>query len=183
MSSSDTPQSVHHSSIAPQPQKAIGCGDPVGIRFAGIAKKGVRNPNLSHHVTVQHKHLHRAVELKSAVVPCLSEEDVYSILLQNNSFLFPQFVLTEGNNSQLTAHGNTFKKSYRKVLNICVRNVLYAMRVVGMNLPCWWDPLGRCCSHTQLSESQLVSLQKYAFPFIYGIKWVSICFFLLLCCI
>lgn len=48
----DTPQSVHYTSIAPKAQKSVGCSDPVGIRFAGVAEKRIRDPDLSHHVAV-----------------------------------------------------------------------------------------------------------------------------------
>lgn len=48
----DTPQSVHYTSIAPQAQKPVGCSDPVGVRFAGVAEKRIRDPDLSNHVAV-----------------------------------------------------------------------------------------------------------------------------------
>lgn len=56
----------------------------MGVRFARIPEERVRNPDFAYHVTVEHEQLHRAVELQSAVVPCLGEEDVNGVLLQQS---------------------------------------------------------------------------------------------------
>ena len=53
----------------------------MGVGLAGVAEEGVRDPDLAHHVAVEHQQLHGAVELQTAVVPRLSEEDVDGVLL------------------------------------------------------------------------------------------------------
>lgn len=78
------PQRVHDPPIAPQPQEAVGSGDPVGVRFAGIPEERVGNPDFSYHVTVEHEQLHGAVELQAAVVPRLGKEDVDGVLLEQS---------------------------------------------------------------------------------------------------
>lgn len=57
------PECIEYAAIVPDPQHAIGCGDPVGISLFGVAEEGVRDPDLSHHVAVETQHLHGAVEL------------------------------------------------------------------------------------------------------------------------
>lgn len=76
------PQGVHDPAIAPQPQQAVGGGDPVGVRLAGIPEERVGNPDLANHVAVEHQQLHGAVELEPTVVPRLGEEDIDGVLLQ-----------------------------------------------------------------------------------------------------
>lgn len=76
------PQCVHHPPIAPQPQEAVGGGDPVGVWFAGIPEECVGNPDFAHHVTVEHEQLHWAVKLEPAVIPRLGKEDVNGVFLQ-----------------------------------------------------------------------------------------------------
>lgn len=56
----------------------------MGVRFTGIPEERVRNPYFSYHVTVEHEQLHRAVELEPTVVPCLCEEDVNGVFLEQS---------------------------------------------------------------------------------------------------
>lgn len=76
-----SPQSVQDPPIVPDPEHAIGRGDPVGVGFLGVPEEGVRNPDFSHHVAVETQYLHGAVELQASVVPRLSEENVDGVLL------------------------------------------------------------------------------------------------------
>lgn len=82
------PQGVHDPPIAPQPQEAVGGGDPVGVGFAGIPEERVGNPDFPNHVAVEHEQLHGAVELEAAVVPGLGEEDVDGVLLPGRGQAF-----------------------------------------------------------------------------------------------
>lgn len=53
----------------------------MGVGLLGVPEKGVRDPDLSHHVAVETQDLHGAVKLQASVVPGLSEEDVDGVLL------------------------------------------------------------------------------------------------------
>lgn len=75
------PQGVHDPPVAPQPQQAVGGGDPVGVGLAGIPEERVGNPDFANHIAVEHEQLHGAVELEAAVVPRLGKEDVDGVLL------------------------------------------------------------------------------------------------------
>lgn len=79
-----SPQCVEYPSIVPDPKHAIGRGDPVGIGLLGVAKEGVRDPDLAHHVAVETQDLHGAVELQSPVIPRLGKKDVDGVLLRRN---------------------------------------------------------------------------------------------------
>lgn len=81
------PQRVHHSPVVPQSQQTVRSGDPVGVRLSRIPEEGVRNPDLSHHVTVEHQDFHGAVELKATVIPRLGKEDVYGVLLKQDGHM------------------------------------------------------------------------------------------------
>ena len=75
------PQGVEYASIVPDPQHPIGRGDPVGVGLLGVPEEGVGDPDLAHHVAVQAKHLHGAVEFQPPVIPGLGKEDVDGVLL------------------------------------------------------------------------------------------------------
>ena len=53
----------------------------MGVGLLGVAKEGVGDPDLSHHVAVQAENLHSAVESQATVIPGLSEEDVNGVFL------------------------------------------------------------------------------------------------------
>lgn len=79
------PERVEDAAVIPDPQHAIGRGDPVGISLLGVAEKGVRDPDLPYHVAVEPQHLHGTVEFQPSVVPCLGEEDVNGVLLKGDT--------------------------------------------------------------------------------------------------
>lgn len=79
-----SPQCVEYTSVVPDPEHTIGCGDPVGVGLLGVAEEGVRDPDLAHHVAVETQDLHGAVELQSPVIPRLGKKDVDGVLLRRN---------------------------------------------------------------------------------------------------
>lgn len=76
------PERVEDAAVVPDPQHAIGRGDPVGVGLLGVAEKGVGDPDLPHHVAVETQHFHGTVKLEPPVVPGLGEEDIDGVLLQ-----------------------------------------------------------------------------------------------------
>lgn len=54
----------------------------MGVGLLGVAEKGVRDPDLPHHVTVETQHLHGTVKPEPPVIPGLGKEDVDGVLLQ-----------------------------------------------------------------------------------------------------
>lgn len=75
------PERVEYPPVVPDPEHAVGRGDPVGVGLLGIAKERVWDPDLPDHVAVEAQDLHGAVELQAPVVPGLSEEDVDGVFL------------------------------------------------------------------------------------------------------